>query len=94
VRVVNVVTGQVVVPLPRSEPKRLRSVDVISLTPVEAYAVLVHLAGHGDPVVAGAVWDAVAEVVKRTRGAGPRTDLRDARGSSGSPRLTGASRHN
>jgi hypothetical protein len=63
----NVVPAQVV-PLPCAEPKRLRPVDVISLTPVEAYAVLVHLAGHRDPVVAEAAWDAVAGVVARTRG--------------------------
>lgn len=50
------------------EPKRLRSVDVISLTPVEAYATLVHLTGHRDPVVAEAVWDAVSGVLERTRG--------------------------
>lgn len=53
---------------PDIQPLRLSAVDVISLSPVEAFAVLVHLAGDRDPVVAGAVVDAVREVLARTRG--------------------------
>ena len=50
------------------QPKRLRTVDVVSLTPVEVYAVLVHLVGHRDPAVAEAVFDAARDVLARTRG--------------------------
>ena len=50
------------------EPKRLGAVDVASLTAVEVYATLVHLAGWRDPVVAEAVFDAVSDVLARTRG--------------------------
>jgi hypothetical protein len=59
------------VPPPRSEPPRLQSLDIVQLTTVEAFAVLVHLAGHRDPAVAAALADAVAGVLARTRTGAP-----------------------
>lgn len=53
---------------PDIKPLRLSAVDIISLSPVEAYAVLVHLAGDRETVVATAVTDAVRQVLARTRG--------------------------
>lgn len=50
---------------------RIGAIDVVQLTHVEAYAALVHLAGHRDPVVAAAVVDAVQGVLQRTRGDEP-----------------------
>jgi hypothetical protein len=62
----------VAVPAPRTapepEPRRLGTLDIIRLTPVEVYAALVHLAGHQDRAVAVAVRDTVADVLARTRG--------------------------
>jgi hypothetical protein len=61
-----------VVPPPRTEPEpapeRLRTLDIIHLTTVEAFAALVHLAGHRDPAVALAVRDTVTDMLARTRG--------------------------
>jgi hypothetical protein len=48
-------------------PPRLSAIDVVSLTPREAYAVLIHLAGSTDAVVASAVVDATAFILARTR---------------------------
>jgi hypothetical protein len=53
--------------VPDIEPQRLSAVDIASLSPVEAYAVLVHLAGNPDPAVAEALTDAVRRVLARTR---------------------------
>lgn len=50
------------------EPMRLSAIEVASLTDIENRAVLVHLAGHSDAVVAEAVVDAVRLVLARTRG--------------------------
>jgi hypothetical protein len=55
---------------PDITPHRLSALDVGGLAPVEVYAVLIHLAGHEDPVVAAAVLDAVRRVLARTRGQG------------------------
>jgi hypothetical protein len=57
------------VPPPSSEPEpeRLQTLDIVQLTTVEAFAVLIHVAGHRDPAVAAAVADAVAGVLARTR---------------------------
>jgi hypothetical protein len=56
--------------MPDIEPTRMSAVDVASLSPVEVYAVLVHLAGNDDPVVTEALLDAVQRVLGRTRGQG------------------------
>lgn len=45
--------------------------DVITLGPVEAYAVLVHIAEEPDPAVARALSDAVSRVLMRTRPPAP-----------------------
>lgn len=65
----NTTPGLTAVPAPRTapEPERLQTLDVIQLSTIEAFAVLVHLAGHRDPVVALAVFDAVGTVLARTR---------------------------
>jgi hypothetical protein len=47
---------------------RLSPIDVVSLTDVEVRAILLKLAGHPDPAVAGAVVDVTREVLARTRG--------------------------
>jgi len=46
----------------------MSAIDVASLSPVEVYAILVHLAGHGDPAVTEALIDATRRVLGRTRG--------------------------
>lgn len=58
---------------PDISPQRLTPVDVASLSNVEVRAILVRLAGHEDPSVAGAVVDAARETLERTRvsGEGP-----------------------
>ncbi len=53
--------------MPDIVPMRMGAVDVISLTSVEAYAVLCHLAGHQDPAVTEALLDATRRVLARTR---------------------------
>lgn len=53
---------------PDIEPQRVSATDVASLAPIETYAVLVHLAGHEDPVVTEALLDAMRRVLARTRG--------------------------
>jgi hypothetical protein len=55
---------------PDIKPLRLSSVDIASLSPVECYAILVHLAGSQDPSVTGALIDATRRVLARTRGDG------------------------
>ncbi len=50
------------------EPQRMSATDVASLSPIEAYAVLVHLAGDPDPAVTQALIDATRRVLARTRG--------------------------
>jgi hypothetical protein len=52
------------------QPERVSAVDVASLAPIETYAVLVHLAGHDDPVVTQALIDAMRRVLARTRAGG------------------------
>lgn len=49
------------------EPQRMSATDVASLSPIEAYAVLVHLAGDPDPAVTQALIDATRLVLARTR---------------------------
>ena len=53
---------------PHIRPVRMGATDVASLSPIEAYAVLVHLAGHDDPAVTEALLDATRRVLTRTRG--------------------------
>ena len=53
--------------MPDIEPQRMSATDVASLSPVEVYATLVHLAGHPDPVVTEALLDAVRRVLGQTR---------------------------
>jgi hypothetical protein len=53
---------------PGNEPQRVSLLDVITLSPVEAYAVLVSLANEPDPAVAEALAGAIACVLARTRG--------------------------
>lgn len=53
---------------PDIKPLRLSAVDMISLSPIEAYAILVHLAGSDDPVITEALLDATRKVLGRTRG--------------------------
>ena len=57
---------------PDIQPERMSAIDVASLSPVECYAVLVHLAGNPDPVVASALIDAARRTLARTRIEGPR----------------------
>jgi hypothetical protein len=45
----------------------MSATDVASLAPIEVYAILVHLAGHDDPVVTEALIDATRRVLARTR---------------------------
>lgn len=52
----------------RPGPERMTAVDVALLGANERTAVLVHLAGHADPIVAQAVVEATREVLARTRG--------------------------
>lgn len=52
---------------PDITPLRLSAIDIISLDALEIRAVLVHLAGSPDPVVAAAVVDAARMVLQRTR---------------------------
>jgi hypothetical protein len=54
--------------MPDIQPERMSAVDIASLAPVEAYAVLVHLAGSDDPAVTAALIDATRRVLARTRG--------------------------
>ena len=49
------------------EPQRMSATDVASLAPIEVYAILVHLAGHEDPVVTEALISATRRVLARTR---------------------------
>jgi hypothetical protein len=53
--------------MPDIEPERLTAVDIASLDDREVRAALIHLAGHQDQAVAGAVVAAVREVLARTR---------------------------
>jgi hypothetical protein len=53
------------------EPMRMSAVDVASLAPIETYAILVHLAGHEDPVVTQALIDATRRVLAKTRAGEP-----------------------
>jgi hypothetical protein len=53
-------------------PQRMSATDIASLAPVEAYAVLVHLAGNPDPAVTAALVDATRRVLTRTRVDGPQ----------------------
>jgi hypothetical protein len=53
---------------PDISPQRMSATDVASLSPVEVYAIVVHLAGHDDPAVTQALIDAVRRVLARTRG--------------------------
>lgn len=52
---------------PDITPQRLSAVEVAALSTVEVRAVLVHLAGHADPVVTEALLEAVRETLSRTR---------------------------
>jgi hypothetical protein len=52
---------------PDIQPQRMSSIDVLSLSNIERVAVLIHLAGHSDPVVAASVVDATEKVLTRTR---------------------------
>jgi len=52
---------------PDIRPLRMTPIDVVALDNIEIRAVLVHLAGHEDPVVAEAVVDVVQKVLTRTR---------------------------
>ena len=52
---------------PDIEPHRMSATDVASLSPIECYAVLVHLAGDPEPVVTEALISAVRRVLARTR---------------------------
>ena len=52
---------------PDISPQRMSATDVASLAPIEVYAVLVHLAGHEDPVVTAALIEATRRVLGRTR---------------------------
>lgn len=52
---------------PDIEPLRMSATDVASLAPIEVYAILVHLAGHEDPVVTEALISAAGRVLARTR---------------------------
>jgi hypothetical protein len=57
--------------MPDIEPQRMSAIDVASLAPIEAYAVLVHLAGSDNPDVTQELIDATRRVLSRTRaGAG------------------------
>jgi hypothetical protein len=58
---------------PDIKPLRLGPIDVITLTDVERTAILVHLAGSTDPVVADAVVEATRKVLERSRGGGEPT---------------------
>lgn len=55
-------------PEPGISPLRLGPVDIASLDNVEVRVILLKLAGHSDPAVAGAVVDATQQVLERTRG--------------------------
>jgi hypothetical protein len=57
--------------MPDIEPQRMSAVDIATLAPVEVYAILVHIAGNPDPVVAGALVDATRRTLSRTRAGGP-----------------------
>ncbi len=52
---------------PDIEPQRMSATDVASLSPIECYAILVHLAGNPDPVVTDALISATRLVLARTR---------------------------
>ena len=56
---------------PDSQPERQRPavsiLDVITLAPIETYAILVDLAGSNDPVVITALSSATRRVLMRTR---------------------------
>ena len=52
---------------PDITPCRLTPVDIVFLSEVEVRAILVHLAGHEDPVVSDAVVEATRKVLERTR---------------------------
>jgi hypothetical protein len=49
---------------------RMSALDVVQLQPHEAYAILVHLSGDPNPVIAQAVTDATQFILERTRGGG------------------------
>jgi hypothetical protein len=53
---------------------RLTAIDVVTLSTIEVRAILVHLAGHPDPVVASAVVDATRRTLTRTRGGDQNND--------------------
>jgi len=55
--------------MPDIEPQRMSATDVASLSPIECYAILVHLAGDPDPAVVQALIDATRRVLARTRAA-------------------------
>jgi len=50
------------------QPIRMTPIDIASMDEIERIAILVHLAGNPDPVIAGAVVDAARDVLARTRG--------------------------
>ena len=47
---------------------RLSAVDVASLSTIETYAIITHLAGSDDPAVTEALLDVTRKVLARTRG--------------------------
>ena len=49
---------------------RMAALDIASLSDTERIAILVHLAGNADPVIASAVVDVTRLVLLRTRGGG------------------------
>jgi hypothetical protein len=49
---------------------RMSALDIASLSNIERIAILVHLAGNADPMIASAVVDATRLVLLRTRGGG------------------------
>jgi hypothetical protein len=52
---------------PDITPQRLTVIDIVTLTDRETRGALVLLAGSPDPVVTGALVDAVRRIVERTR---------------------------
>ena len=60
--------------MPDIEPQRMSAIDVASLSPVEVYAILVHLAGDPEPVVTEALIKSTRAVLRRTRGGEPGQD--------------------
>lgn len=54
-------------PGPDIETVRMTPIDVVTLTSIEVYAVLVHLTGNSNPEVTEALLEATRTVLRRTR---------------------------